>query len=267
MSRAWLGNEKMSSVTYYDHLPSKPLVETILEVKWGAPDQPDPAYPLIVGRLYEKVQDTYGATEDLPLAQLPPSIAVHIPRHRFRVAENAWPLVQIGPGVAVLNDTEGYTWEGFRRRAVEFFPRLQEAHPRGGLLDITSLKLEYIDAIEFDHERKDVLEFVRDKLHVRLAPPAVLFDGQPVESRPEHALVQLAFATSDPKGRIQVTARTGRKEDRPAVILNTSVLSTGADAKEGWQRFGGWLDGAHAIIRHWFFALVQGDLLEEFRRS
>jgi uncharacterized protein (TIGR04255 family) len=252
------------AVRYHDHLPNKPLVEAILEAKWGGPDKPDPAYPMIVGRLYEKVRDEYSFVQDLDLAQFPPGIAVHVPRHRFRRAENQWPLVQIGPGIAALNDTEQYTWQDFRRRAMSFFPKVQEAHPRPHELDVTSLKLQYLDALAFDYLTADVQAFLRDKVHISVVLPDSLFERQPVTNRPSHAVVEFAFPVSSPAGRVELSVRTGHKEGSPALILQTLVWSTGADANTGWGSFGDWLDAAHSVIRHWFFALIEGDLERRF---
>jgi hypothetical protein len=50
-------------------LPRKPLVEAIVEVQWGLEGQPDPAYPIAVGRLYERVQPeihVWSAGDDIP---------------------------------------------------------------------------------------------------------------------------------------------------------------------------------------------------------
>ena len=254
------------SVQYYDHLPNKPLVEAVLEMKWGPQDRADPAYPVIVGRLYEKMRERYEAIEDLDLAQFPPAVAVHVPRHRFRTAPNEWPLVQIGPGVAALNDTGGYAWEDFKQRALQFFPAVAEAHPRPSDMVISSLKLEYIDAVDFDYEQADVRSFLREKLHISLELPDSLFEGQPVVEQPGHVLVQAGFPIKEPRGRIQLSLTTGQREGRPAVILHTFVLSLDVHAQEGWRAFESWLDAAHRVIRHWFFALIAGDLLEEFRR-
>ena len=254
------------SVQYYDSLPNKPLVEAILEVKWGSPDRPDPAYPMIVGRLYEKMRQRYEAVEDLDLAQFPPAVAVHVPRHRFRTAPNQWPLVQIGPGVAALNDTEAYTWTDFKQRALEFFPAVRKAHPRPDEMTVSSLKLEYIDAVDFDYEQADLRSFLQDKLHISLELPDSLFEGQPVAEQPRHASIQVGFPTRSPRGRIQLSVTTGQREGRPAIILHTFVVSMDSDAQEGWSAFENWLEAAHTVIRHWFFALVQGELLEEFLR-
>ena len=250
-----------------ENLPNKPLAEAILEVKWGEPNQRDPAYPIMVGRLYDEVREQYPATEELPLAQFPPELAVHIPRHRFRAAEGGWPLVQIGPGIVTLNDTENYRWPDFRQRALELHPAVTKTHPTPDALDITSLKLQYIDAVSFDFEVADVRAFLKTKLHIDVSIPGPLFEGQPVGDRPADARVQLTFPANLPSGRVQLSVSTGRKNDRPAVIWHTLLWSVGQDAKAGWRDFERWLDAAHGILDHWFFALVQGDLLEEFRKQ
>jgi uncharacterized protein (TIGR04255 family) len=254
------------TVQYHDNLPRKPLVEAILEIKWGEQDQPDPAYPIIVGRLYEKLQGVYPAIEDLPVAQVPPNMAIHVVRHRFRATEAGWPLVQVGPGVVTLNATESYTWEDFRRRAEELVPHVGQSHPAPASLNVTSLVLRYIDAIELGPEQRDIRRFLKEKLHIDVAVPDVLFDGQSVEDYLTDAIVQLSFPATVPKGRVQVEVATGQKSGKPAIVWNTLLTSAGGDAAEGWENFSAWLDAAHAIVRHWFFALVQGDLLEEFLR-
>jgi uncharacterized protein (TIGR04255 family) len=175
--------------------------------------------------------------------------------------------VQIGPGVAALNDTEGYTWQDFRRRALGFFPKLEEVYPDPDALSLASVKLQYFNAIEFDFRSEDIRQFLRDKLHLKVDLPDVLFSDQLIERNPAYTVLQFGFATSRPKARIQLGVNTGYKEDRPAVILDTSVSSMGEDAERARHGFESWLDAAHTMIHHWFFALIQGDLLEEFQRS
>jgi len=255
-------------IAYYDSLPNKPLVEAILEIKWGQANEPDPAYEIIVGRLYEKVRAQYPVTEKLlPITQVPADMTIHVVRHRFRVTAGGWPLVQVGPGVLTLNDTEGYQWEDFRRRALELSPKLRESHPEPEALDITGIMLRYIDALEFDFEHHDVREFLREKLHIGVSVPETLFRDQPVFDRPTEAMLQLGFPIATPTGRVQLNISTGRKSDRPALVWNTVLVSAGEDARQGWSDFPAWLNSAHAILRHWFFALIEGELLQEFMRE
>ena len=101
-----------------EQLEKKPLVEALLEVKWGLegpPDGPqkDPVYPLFVGQLYALVKDSYSHVEKLPATSVPDEITPYIVKYRFRETENGWPLVQAGPGIASLNFTDSYKWDKF----------------------------------------------------------------------------------------------------------------------------------------------------------
>jgi hypothetical protein len=44
------------------------LVEALVEVRWGEGGHRNPAYPIIVGRLYERLRSDYPEIEDLSLA-------------------------------------------------------------------------------------------------------------------------------------------------------------------------------------------------------
>lgn len=117
-------------------LRKKPLVEVILEVRWGPtlavdapPPDPDPNYSLLVGRLFDRVRQAYPFHEQLPTAQLPDQMVPGVPQHRFRPAPNDWPLVQLGPGLLTVNETAKYTWSDFRSRAMVAVEHLYTAHP------------------------------------------------------------------------------------------------------------------------------------------
>ena len=256
-----------TKIEKHDHLPNKPLVEALLEVKWGTPDEPDRAYPLIVGALYESLKEEYPYVEDLPLAEAPPHIAVQTVRHRFRAKPAGWPLVQIGPGIAALNDTEGYIKADFLDRARALPGQVLDAIPSSSYPkpEISSLLLQYIDAVEFDYADLDVRDFLRDNLHVELSVPDTLFEDQPILNRPAHVGVQIGFPLNSPRGQVDLRVSTGQRNGKPAVVWHTTVSSTGPDAASAAQAFDEWLDAAHAVTHHWFFALVHGKLLEEFK--
>lgn len=258
------GSEGRGIVEEHDNLPNKPLVEALLEVKWGRPDQPDPSYPMIVGRLYERLKDNYPFIEDLPLSDAPPQIAVQSVRHRFRASKSGWPLVQVGPGVITLNYTESYTWSDFLERAEVLLQHLRQSIPPYAEQDISSLKLQYIDAIEFDYEGGDPLEFLRSKLHIGLEVPQSLFEGQPIDKQPAGVALQIEFPVTEPSGRVELRVSTGRRNQSPAILWHTTMTTAGPDAREQSANFGDWLSAAHKVTHHWFFALVQGDLLKGF---
>jgi uncharacterized protein (TIGR04255 family) len=80
-------------------LKNKPLVEAIFEIRWELEKSNlgliDPNYKLIIGRIYDKLKAEYPYYEQLPTANIPDGIAEYITQHRFRTAENSWPLIQI----------------------------------------------------------------------------------------------------------------------------------------------------------------------------
>jgi uncharacterized protein (TIGR04255 family) len=124
--------------------------------------------------------------------------------------------------------------------------------------------LQYIDAIEFDYEKQEVRDFLSSKLNIDLHVTHSLFEGQPVEDQAIAAALHLEFPSSSPAGRVELRVATGQRVGRPAVVLHTTVTSVGDDADRGATDFDNWLSAAHDITHHWFFALVQGELLTEF---
>ena len=102
-------------------LKNKPLVEAIFELRWELEEQvsgakTDPHYKILIGRMYDRVKDDYPYHEELPTATIPDEIAGYIIQHRFRKDKDMWPLIQVGPGIVTLNDTEGYVWDDFEER-------------------------------------------------------------------------------------------------------------------------------------------------------
>ena len=115
-------------------LTNKPLVEAIFELRWELQEvspgfKTDPHYPILIGGIYGKAKSQYGFHEKLPTATMPDEIAGYIVQHRFRKGENSWPLIQIGPGIITLNDTEGYVWEDFEKRIPAVVDMLFDTYP------------------------------------------------------------------------------------------------------------------------------------------
>jgi uncharacterized protein (TIGR04255 family) len=247
-------------------LPAKPLVEALVEVRWGEPGQPDPAYPLLVGRLYERLHTEYPVIEDLPLAQFPPVATVHMVRHRFRRTPGGWPLVQIGPGVLTLNETDGYHWDDFSKRAKEVLPKLFEAHPQPDALGINNVLLRYINALHVDYFSENLLSLLAAKLHTSVALPREAFGASGVSDRPVGFTMQLAFKAARPQGALTLVFGGGVSKERPALVWEIHVRSVTNEVPRMPDEFGEWLEAAHALAETWFFELAKGDLLESFAR-
>lgn len=250
-------------------LKNKPLVEAIIEIKWKLENPApnvylDPYYKILLGRFQERIAEDYPEHEPLPVASMPDEIAPHVVRHRFRVAKMDWPLLQIGPGVMTLNETQKYTWSDFRERAIATVKKLFEAHPKADELKIQDLMLRYIDAVELDYTSTSILDFLKDKMRVGISFPDDLFGESNIKELPRHFRLESSFFCENPKGIVNVTFATGGKSNEPALVWETFVKSSGEDVPPMPDKFKNWIDSAHQLTDDWFFKLIKGDLEGRF---
>jgi uncharacterized protein (TIGR04255 family) len=260
-----------------EELKNKPLVEAIMEIRWKLEPIPsdlqktqpafqtDRHYKLLLGRLYDRIRENYPIHEQLTAANVPDEFVSYLVQHRFRVAENSWPLIQIGPGVFTINSTNDYKWEPFRDRVLDAINKFYDAHPRVDDLKLTNLILRYIDAVGFDYKSINAFDFLKDQLKVGISLPVTLFAKTGVENKPNSFTCQCSFKSDCPKGHITVRFATGQRNNAPAIIWETVVESTGENVPEMTSGFHTWLENAHAIAHNWFFQMIEGELHRRFR--
>lgn len=247
-------------------LKNKPLVEAILELKWALPAQAtpgmegDPHYRLLLGRFSERVESDYPFHEPLPTAQIPDGMAAHMAQHRFRISEGKWPLVQIGPGIMTVNETEGYTWTDFKDRCVKAVGSLFDAHPAKQRFAVQDLTLRYIDAVNVDFTQESVFKFLQDKMKTTISLPNALFDGGRVNGSPSAFNWQASFPHNDPGGLVTLRFAVGQRSGKPALIWETLVQAARERIPAIPDGFSAWLQQAHDLTDDWFFKLIEGEL-------
>ncbi len=251
-------------------LKNKPLVEAILDLRWALPEQQgsgrqgDPHYRLLLGRFSERAEKDYPFHEALPTSRVPDEIVAHMPQHRFRIGEGNWPLIQIGPGIMTVNDTSGYTWLDFQQRCEAAVQYLFDAHPMVSDLRIQELTLRYIDAVAFDFATNSILDFLSDKMKVKLSLPESLFADTHVKRNPSAFNWQVSFIHDKPGGTVTLRFGTGQRDELPSLVWETLVESASDQLPALPQDFPKWLDEAHEITDDWFFKLIEGELERRF---
>lgn len=251
-------------------LKNKPLVEAILELKWVLPDQTtpgmevDPHYRILLGRFSEKVDNDYPFHEQLPPAQLPDLMAAHMAQHRFRTGDGKWPLLQIGPGILTVNDTDGYTWDDFRDRCVKAVKYLFDAHPAKKKFEIQDLTLRYIDAVEIDFSRESVFKFLEEKMNTKISLPDSLFYDGRVNSSPTAFNWRASFPLNDLGGVVTLRFAIGQRRGKQAVIWETLVVAGRDRVPSIPDEFSPWIGKAHDLTDDWFFKLIEGELERRF---
>lgn len=251
-------------------LKNKPLVEAILELKWVLPAQAtpgiegDPHCKLLLGRFSERVERDYPFHEPLPTAQIPDVMAAHMVQHRFRISEGKWPLVQLGPGIMTVNETDGYTWDDFKNRCAEAVANLCNAHPAKQKFAVQDLTLRYIDAVEVDFSHENVFKFLQEKMKTDISLPDALFDDGRVNRNPTAFNWHASFPYDDPGGLMTLRFTVGQRSGRPALIGETLVQAARERILAIPDGFSDWLGKAHDLTDDWFFKLIEGELERRF---
>lgn len=251
------------------NLTKKPLVEALLEIKWaleskgGVGPPIDPNFGLLPGKFHDALRNRYPEVENLPITLVPSEITAHQVRHRFRVSKNGWPVVQVGPGVATFNDTEGYTWENFKAGALEMVSALKQAYPAQTFPSLKGLLLRYINGYRFDYRKDSMLDFLDKRMKVKVTlPQGVIDNGAP--TRPEALNAALSYPIATPQATLQVRFATGKLKEEEALIWEIWCSSENPAFSIGDAAFIKWLEGAHQAVEKCFFKLIEGELLKEF---
>ena len=243
----------------------KPLVEAIFELKWQLNrEKPDESYPLFIGRLYDRLEKAYPVHKTLPSSLIPYDVALYVVQHQFRATEEGWPLVQIGPGIVTLNDTDSYSWNDFGKRVKSLVDCIYGAYPDSANLKISSLVLRYIDAFPLGSTSEDIIKFLSTKLKVQITFPAQLFEDVSVQKQPGGVNLLTIFPLTHPKGTISIRFGNGRHDGQPAILMETSVNSGVGDIPNMPDNFADWVESAHTVVHNWFFKFIAGELEKEF---
>ena len=246
-------------------LPNKPLIEAILELRWSIEvGQEDPNYALFPGTMFSLAKESYPEHVSLPSSVLPQPMSVGIVQHQFRASKQGWPLIQVGPGIVTLNDTDGYIWSDFGQRAKMLVDQVYEAYQNAKKLNVSELVLRYIDAVHLDDMEEDIFKFLREKLKTRIEWPDVLFSDVPVERNAKAFSTQSTFEVIDPAGEITVKFATGAHNNENAIIWETIFRSKGDQVPDMPNTFSDWVEKAHNLTDDWFFKLIEGDLDRRF---
>jgi uncharacterized protein (TIGR04255 family) len=248
-----------------------PLVEVIFELRWEIENDQqngrmhDPNYPMMYGRLYERLKKDFPIIEDLPSVQAHPDMTPYVPRHRMRKEQNGYPLIQVGPGIVTINDTKAYSWNHFQSLALRLIEAIVELYPTNAIpLNFIKSEMRYVNAIRFDLARENPLAFLAEKLHMKVELDPELFEQVSLNERPNTIGINLAYALEKPMGNLNIGVNLGQFEAKPAFIQQTLIQSFGELVPSDVNSFGPWLQDAHESAESCFQVFCKGDLMEKF---
>ncbi len=251
-----------------------PLLEVILEVRWGAEgkqsDEPRLKYDvndtqMFAGQFKKAAEEAgyhiHEALENVPA--LPFLVA-----HRFHRTGKRYPLLQIGLGIFSFNQiNEGYDWDTFQPAALQALKILDDGHPSGiGGLRSPGIELRYVDGLEFD-EDESPLEFMNRRLMLDFNLPNALKSDPSIGEEVDSKLV-FGLNTQEPTGQLLLELDVGTINARPGLIVSTRVRSARDDMPDRSQEaLSDWLAKAHRIQMHAFRTLIEPAYLKEMRNG
>lgn len=253
------------------NLKNKPLIEAIFEFRWELVEKPkgifiDPYYKIIIGQIFEKLSKDYPHYNPLPSSSMPDEIAPYVVQYQFRKAENDWPVIQLGPGVITLNETNKYTWTDFYKRIEQMLNVFYEVYPKATEnIKPSSILLRYIDAVDFDHSKENLLIFLKDKLKTNITISDNLFKDTDISNMPAELDLKFAFKSLKPKGVTRLRFSQGQKSGNNALIWEIQIIASKDDLPGSKSSILIWADEAHNLTHDWFFKMIEGELLERFK--
>lgn len=264
-------NRKKVNSPNYRKLPNPPLVEAIFELKWEWPNQGggiDPNYMSLFGRMYEQLKKEYPHYEQLPTASMPYELTNHIVQHRFRKEEDKWPLVQLGRGIVVINDVTQYYWEDFSKRIAEVLGILFKFHEDANIEpNINNLALRYIDSVEFEYEKGNIHDFLKDNLKLKIEFDEELFEETGVHNIPFGIDLNFSLLSTLPVGALRLRFKRGTGERINELIWETIVESRKEHVPNEKEGIIEWVENAHKLTHEWFIRTTKGELLSKFTKE
>lgn len=125
----------------------------------------DSVYPFALGKFQEALKNDFPHHLSKFPQDIPDQFLTYQTVHQFWKQHKKWPVTQLGPGIATLNDTEeNYEWEN------TYLPNIQkvlDALTRGyGQLTFSMLSLRYVDVVlASDYKAQGWEDFIHNTLN------------------------------------------------------------------------------------------------------
>lgn len=237
------------------------MQEVIFEVKWdlsfdsATQEFYDSGYDFALGKFEGMVSEDFPYYNPKYPAGVPVSFFNHKVMHQFWKARSEWPVVQFGPGIMTVNDTDkNYEWEE------TFFPLIQTSLDRlmksYEALSFTEYSLRYIDVVKpKDYHPKDWPSFIHNNLNFEFEnnfnTRGELKDFQFQQSFKVNELGDLVINLSN--------GINNKKED--IFVWQTTLIKKDPSDLEGLLR---WLNQAHRCTSEVFKEICKEDFYGSF---
>ena len=239
-------------------LKNAPLREAIFELTWQSPLDStgfpeDKEFELALGKFDSAI------TKNFPVKKkVGPSASVMRvygrPVYQFWKGNVEWPVIQLGPGVLTVNDTDKtYVWDSsFRPNLVRAIESLKKSYTQ--LPDFNRLSLKYIDSVDISPDI-DFRKFISENLQTTLINE---FD---IPGKPIGLNINQAFEVDGSSVLLNIQNAINNVTGSHSLVWMTTVEKRGSIE---FERITDWLDFAHNITSDLFVKMLKPAFYESF---
>ncbi|MGV3767288.1 MAG: TIGR04255 family protein [Chitinophagaceae bacterium] len=242
-------------------LRKAPLQEAIFEVSWQSPLDAtgfplDKDFELALGKF-----DNY-ISKDFPFKKriLPttaPGVGIRVygrPVYQFWQGNITWPVVQLGPGLLTVNDTEkNYEWDStYRPNIVKAIESLNRSYEHS--LNFNRISLKYIDSVDV-LVTEDPYAYISKNLQTDLK------NNFSIPGKPLGFNINQAFEIDDSVVGLSIQTAINNSNGNKALVWMTSVEKLG---KFNTGDILNWLDNAHKITSDLFIKMLNPEYYASF---
>jgi len=147
---------------------------------------------------------------------------------------------------------------------VDLIDAIQQTHPLADRIGLTKLVLRYIDAVDIDLPRHDVVCFIRKHFGIGLDMNPDLFLDSSLGGSPLSADIAIEFPCASPKGSLKLRFSNGNDNCASTLIWETLFVSEFDNVSISNEGITSWAQQAHDRTSGSFFNLIDRDLLRRF---
>lgn len=236
-------------------LKNAPLKEVSFELFWKVSANEtrmphDPGYQFALGRFHQAIKGDFAVRKRI----LPPGVVMY-PKAEFQfwTRERVWPVVQFGPGVLTVNDTEGtYTWDDYRNKIIKVVRALIESYDSQLKFDVC--RLQYLDAIDLLTPGVNVEEHIaknhQTSINTKYDLPGS-FKGL--------SITQTRLLPDDSTLKVDIKTARNTLKNVPSIVWTTSIERR---KQVNEEELLSWLDRAHSVASDTFVKMLKPEFYE-----
>lgn len=251
-----------SNTEHIAKLSKAPLQEVIFEVKWELDVHGetntliDPEFELAQGVFAQSVRAEFPVHKRIVPPLIPLQMVVQKPVHQFWKGERQWPVLQLGPGILTVNDTENnYIWQTtFRPMAEKALDVVSRSYRNR--LRFNRVNLRYVDAVDFAAvPQTELFSFIEKNLQLKVQ------NNFEIEGSLSNLNISRTYTIAD-GSQLTLVIATGKRNKVPAVVWQTAISKEGILSADDIKH---WLVNSHGTISNLFKRMLRKEYYDSLR--